>query len=56
LTQVANVRFNVAKTLKIVGPKLNSSVMMAQVSILWVSISADKFPDQIISFTDKTPP
>jgi serine/threonine-protein phosphatase 2A regulatory subunit A len=28
---VANVRFNVAKTLKIVGPKLNSSVMASQV-------------------------
>lgn len=28
---VANVRFNVAKTLTIVGPKLNSSAMQAQV-------------------------
>ncbi len=29
--QVANVRFNVAKTLTIVGPKLNSGVMQSQV-------------------------
>ena len=28
---VANVRFNVAKTLTIIGPKLNSSVMTAQI-------------------------
>ena len=31
LLQVANVRFNVAKTLTIVGPKLNSGVMQSQV-------------------------
>jgi len=28
---VANVRFNVAKTLSIVGPKLNNGIMQAQV-------------------------
>ncbi len=35
---VANVRFNVAKTLSIVGPKLNNGIMQAQVVILVVPI------------------
>ena len=39
--QVANVRFNVAKTLKIVGPKLNSGVMLSQVKPCITKLNED---------------
>lgn len=38
---VANVRFNVAKTLSIVGPKLNSSVMQSQIKPILTKLNED---------------
>jgi serine/threonine-protein phosphatase 2A regulatory subunit A len=39
---VANVRFNVAKTLTIVGPKLNPSVMQAQIKPVLTKLNDDQ--------------
>ena len=38
---VANVRFNVAKTLTIIGPKLNSSVMSSQIKPVLSKLNED---------------
>ena len=38
---VANVRFNVAKTLTILGPKLNSSVMQSQIKPMLSKLNED---------------
>ena len=39
---VANVRFNVAKTLTIIGPKLNTSVMNSQIKPVLTKLNDDQ--------------